>query len=172
MSEHLGPDYGQIQPPYATGPLPSHGPGEDVVRGIIFAAAVIPLGIILWLVIWNLGVVASVVAWAIAAGAARLYALGAGHPTRRGVWAILLITVVTLVLAFIGGMWLDMVHQFGTNPMAALVDGDTWKIFGENLTQNRDLWKDYTVSILSALAFGALGCFFTLRRLFATTARA
>jgi len=172
MTEYPGPDHANFIQQPAMGPAPVAGPREDVVRGAIFAAAAIPLGIILWLVIWNLGVVASVVAWAVAAAAAKLYAIGAGNPSRRGAWAILVVTIVTLVLAFLGGMWLDMVHQFGAKPLEALVDGDSWSIFGENLANNNELWQEYTTSMLTALLFGALGCFFTLRKLFATTARA
>jgi len=172
MTDMPGADHAHFNPNLPSEPGPVAAPQEDVVRGTIFAAAAIPLGIILWLVIWNFGFVASLVAWIVAAAAAKLYAVGAGNPSRRGVWAILVVTVVTLVLAFIGGMWLDMVRQFGANPMEALVDGESWSTFGDNLANNPELWKEYTGSILSALLFGALGCFFTLRKLFTTTASA
>ncbi len=49
---------------------------ESTVRGTVFALAVIPVGVGLWLVLWNLGWMASIVAFVTAAGAARLYLAG------------------------------------------------------------------------------------------------
>ncbi|WP_125612733.1 hypothetical protein [Specibacter cremeus] len=161
------PEYPGFEPAH---PTPPARPVEDLVRGTVFAAIAIPLGVLLWLIIWNFGVVASIVAWLVAFAAGRLYALGAGHPTRRGAWIVVAVTVVTLVLAFLGGMWLDMVKELGLNPVDAVFDTATWGLFADNLTNNAELWSAYTKDILMAAAFCALGCFFTLRRIFAASA--
>ncbi|WP_051389311.1 hypothetical protein [Arthrobacter sp. 35W] len=172
MSENTEPGYGQTAPvPYMeTTPRPR--PTEDVLRGAIFASIVIPLGVLAWMIIWNFGFVASLVAWVVAFGAARMYGHGAGHPTRRGVWVVLGIVLVTMTLAFVGGMWLDMINQFGMSPVQALTDGEMWDVFGTNLIDNPELWESYSKDILMAALFSALGCFFTLRKLFASTSAA
>lgn len=169
--------YGQPAPGHDNQPYPGYSapspparPREDVLRGAIFASIVIPLGILAWMIVWNFGFVASVVAWVVAFGAARLYGKGAVNPSRRGVWVVLSITLVTMVLAFLGGMWLDMVKQFGLNPVDAFYDAGLWQDFGANLTDNPSLWREYTGGIVAALAFSALGCFTTMRRMFAATA--
>jgi hypothetical protein len=147
--------------------------GEDVVRGTVFSLAAIPAGVVLWLVLWNLDIIASVVGFVAAACAARLYVLGSGGSiSRRGAWAVGAVTLVTVLVSFVGGMWLDMAKFMGgASPFALLTDSEAWDLLGYNLTTNADLVEAYKVDFLMALLFSALGCFFTLRRLFAQTRR-
>ena len=39
--------------------VPVRAAGEDVVRGALFALAVVPVGVAAWLVLWNMGWMAS-----------------------------------------------------------------------------------------------------------------
>lgn len=141
------------------------------MRGTLFSLLAVPLGLILWLILWNMGFIASIVGFAAAAGAARLYVLGSGGTLSRvGVWVIAAVTLVTLLVSFLGGMWLDMAKFLGgASPFALLLDPQAWDLLGYNLTTNPDLVEGYKSDFLMALLFGALGCFFTLRRLFAQT---
>jgi hypothetical protein len=144
---------------------------EDILRGAVFALAVVPLGFIVWLVLWDLGWMASIVAFIAAAGAARLYVLGAGGTiSRSGVWIVIALTVATVLLSFLGSMLVDAAKFLGGgSPLAMLADAETWDLLGYNLTTNRALVDSYFGDFLLALLFSALGCFFTLRQLFAQT---
>jgi len=149
---------------------PQPAPGEDVGRGALFALAVVPLGIIAWMLLWKVNVIASIVTFGVATLAARLYVTGTrGHLSRTGAWVIAGITGVTAILAFIGGVWLDAVDVLGGSPLAMVFDPEPWTLLADNLATNPDFFKTYSGDFLMALLFGALGCFFTLRRLFAAT---
>lgn len=142
-----------------------------MVRGTVYALAAAPVGIIAWMVLWNMGWMASIVAFVAAALAARLYVLGTGGPIRRrGAWVVAAVTLVTVLLSFWGGMLLDAAKYLGGgSPLAMLVDPGTWDFLMFNVTTNRELIDAYAGDFLVALLFSALGCFFTLRRLFAQT---
>ena len=167
---------------WAPAPQPESGPqpplprpqqaarGEDVGRGTIFALAALPLGIIVWMIIWNFGWITSLVTFGVAVLAARLYVTGTGGTlSRKGVWAIVSVTAVTAVLAFVGGVWLDAVSYLGGSPLAMVLDPEPWDLIAYNLVTNRDFVNGYAGDFLMALLFGALGCFFTLRGLFTAT---
>lgn len=151
--------------------LPVRAAGENVVRGALFALAVVPVGVAAWLVLWNMGWMASVVAFIAAAAAARLYALGTGGKiSRRGAWVVTAVTLGTVLLSFWGGMLVDAAKYLGGgSPLTMLTDAGTWDLLLYNLSTNRDLVDGYAGDFLLALLFSALGCFFTLRQLFAHT---
>lgn len=143
---------------------------EDVVRGTLFSLVAIPAGVILWLILWNVGFMASIIGFVAAAAAARMYVLGSGSFSRNGVWVVAAVTLVTVLVSFVGGMWLDMAQFMGgASPLALLLEPQAWDLLGYNLTTNADLVEGYKIDFLVALLLGALGCFFTLRRMFAET---
>lgn len=153
---------------------------ESTVRGTVFALAVIPVGVGLWLVLWNLGWMASIVAFVTAAGAARLYLAGSapgggwaggGTMTRRGAWVVVAVTVATVLLSFLGSMWLDLAGYLDASPLALLFEPEAWDLLGYNLTSNPELVEGLWGEFLMALLFSALGCFFTLRQLFTQSRR-
>lgn len=149
---------------------------EHSVRGTVFALAVIPVGVGLWLILWKLGWMASIVAFVTAAGAARLYVAGStvgsgGAMTRRGAWVVVAVTVATVLLSFLGTMWLDLADYLGGSPLALLFEPEAWDLLGYNLANNADLVEGLKGEFLMALLFSALGCFFTLRQLFAESRR-
>lgn len=150
---------------------------ENVVRGAVFALAVVPAGVGLGLILWNLGWLASVVAFATAAGAARLYLAGStagrgGTMTRRGAWVVVAVTAVTVVLAFLGTIWLDLAAYVDAPPPALLFEPEAWHLLGSSLRDDPELLRGLLGDFLMALLFSGLGCFFILRRLFAQSRRA
>lgn len=159
-------------------PLPPVRPEsvESAVRGTVFALAVIPVGVALWLILWKLGWMASIVAFVTAAGAARLYVAGStvgsgGTVTRRGAWVVVAVTVATVLLSFLGTIWLDLADYVGGSPLALLFEPEAWDLLGYNVANNADLVEGLKGEFLMALLFSALGCFFTLRQLFAQSRR-
>ena len=141
------------------------------MRGAVYALAAVPVGIAAWLVLWNMGWMASIVAFIAAALAARLYVTGAGGIiSRRGAWVVVAITAVTVLLSFWGGMLVDAAKYLGGgSPLLMLADAQTWDLLLFNLSTNREPVDGYGGDFLVALLFSGLGCFFTLRRLFAQT---
>jgi hypothetical protein len=138
-----------------------HGPDappENVQRGIAVALVVLPLGIIAWDLLWSFGIVASIVAFGVAWAALRLYRLGSNGPfSRTGAVAVLVITVVTLVLAYISGFAVALMPSYsqvtGGTVADALVDGRFWEqVFAAIADPSR------TVQLVLAIVFGAIGC--------------
>ncbi len=146
-------------------PSPSSLPSENLQRGVIFALIVLPLGIVAWDVLWSVGFVASIVAFGVAWGAVRLYRLGSGgRITRPGAIAVAIITIVTLLLAYVSGFIVDVVESLvkqGASVSEALSYPPFWGYVGSAMTSSSAL-----VSFLLAVLFGALGCFSVLRGAF------
>ena len=145
-------------------------PPVNEVRGVLFALAIIPVGIILWGIVWSLGFISAIVGFAVAIGAMFLYKLGTrGRLTRKGALFISIITLVTLVLAFFGGIVLDALKVFselsGRSQLDLFGDPLFWDSFFV-LLKEPGVLSEYTGSILLALLFGVLGCFVVIRNAF------
>ncbi len=133
-------------------------PAERVVRGFLFSLAIIPLGVILWVVIWQLGYVAAFVALAIVLGAAFLYRLGSGgRVSMKGLFVILGVTVVTIVLAFLAGVAADIASFLGMSLIPALGNGEFWDTFAINIFDNPEMWAEYMPDIIMTVIFAAVG---------------
>ncbi|MCV2396442.1 hypothetical protein OEB99_19195 [Actinotalea sp. M2MS4P-6] len=137
-------------------------------RGALFALATIPVGVAAWVVLWGLGFIASLVAALVAFLALRLYLWGAGRMTSVGAVVVLGITVVTLLVAFFGGIVLDAAMGLGDatglGAWGAFTHEQFWPTFWDVLPE---ALPDYLPDFGWALGFGALGAFATLRAAFA-----
>lgn len=142
---------------------------ENVGRGALFALPALPIGVVLWLVIWSFGWMSSLVTFAAAAMAARFYVMGAGGLSRKGVWVIAAITAATAILSFVAGVWLDAAKYINSQPLSLITSSEPWDLMNYNLANNPNFVKSYMGDFFMALLFGAVGCFFTLRRMFAAT---
>lgn len=150
-------------------PAGSTRAAENVARGALFALAALPIGVALWLVIWSFGWMSSLVTFAAAAMAARFYVLGAGGLSRKGVWVVAGITAATAILSFVAGVWFDAAKYINSQPLSLIASSEPWDLISYNLAHNPNFVKSYMGDFSMALLFGALGCFFTLRRMFAAT---
>ncbi|GEA89799.1 hypothetical protein [Cellulomonas cellasea] len=160
MSSEFPPSAPPVAPPPVAQPA-------NVGRGALLALATIPVGIAAWVLLWGMGFIASIVAALVAFLAVRLYVLGAGRLTRTGALVVLAITVVTLVLAFVGGIAWDAAtavgEETGTSAWGALTDPTFWSWFSSILPE---VLPEYGTDIAWAAGFGALGSFTTLRGAF------
>lgn len=143
-------------------------PTENIQRGTIVTLAVIPLGVIAWALLWNVGFIASVIAWAVAWLAVKLYRFGSGGIiTRTGAIRITVITVVTLVLALFGGLASGEISywssQTGASVVSVALDSAFWTAYWPMFPS---VVAANGLSIVIALAFGAFGCYSTLRGAF------
>jgi hypothetical protein len=157
-------------------PIAPTQPIENVQRGTVFALLIVPAGIIVWVILWQIGFIASIVAFGVALGAMRLYRFGSGGPvSRTGAIRITIITVATLVLSFFAGLVANLLpayaNHYHVNPIEAITSPQFWNIFVSSTT-NPDNFGSLGVSFLLALVFGALGCFSVLRTAFVQTRNA
>jgi len=148
---------------------PSSLPSENLQRGVIFALIALPVGVIAWDILWSFGFVASIVALAVAYVAVRLYRFGSGgRVSRNGAIAVAIITIGTLIIAFISGFAVDRLGEYsrisGQSIPESLVSSRFWGIVFADMTS-----PDSLPTLLLAAAFGALGCFGTLRAAFLQT---
>lgn len=131
---------------------------ERVGRGLLFSLAIVPAGVIVWTIIWQLGYMSAIVAFVVAVGAAWLYRRGSGGRIGgAGIASIIVVTLVTMVLAFLAGIAADVAAFLGMDLPAALGSAEFWDTFVLNLTDNPELWGDMTGDILLGLLFAALG---------------
>ncbi|NTW42433.1 MAG: hypothetical protein HGA44_21590 [Cellulomonadaceae bacterium] len=143
---------------------------ENLRRGALFALATIPVGVLVWVVLWSLGFIASLVAAMVAFLAMWLYVRGAGRLSRAGAVVVVVITVTTLMLAFFGGIVLDFAVALGEGSglgtWGAFVHERFWPTLWAVLP---DALPEYLPDFAWAVGFGALGSFATLRGAFAAT---
>jgi hypothetical protein len=144
-------------------------PSENVQRGVIFALIALPAGVVAWDILWGFNFIASIVAFGVAYLAVRLYRFGSGgRITRTGAIAVAVITIGTLIIAFISGFAIDVAplysQQVGTSIPETLVAPRFWSIVFGGMASPQAL-----PTLLLAALFGALGCFGTLRAAFLQT---
>lgn len=154
--------------------VPAQRATENVPRGTIFALAVVPLGIIAWVLLWSLGFIASFVAFGVSFGAVALYRIGSGGVVgRTGAIRVAVITVVTLALAIFAGLVSDVMSSYvriaKTNVIDALFSPKFWSVFQHTLSEPGVI-GNLAPSLLISVAFAALGCFSVIRGAFRTTA--
>ncbi|WP_202627620.1 hypothetical protein [Cellulomonas sp. APG4] len=143
-------------------------PRENVGRGALVALLTVPAGVAVWVLVWGMGFIASIVGFGVAFLALRLYVWGAGRISRVGALVVLAVTVVTLLLAFFGGIVYDAAHGIGQvsglGTWAAFTHAEFWPTFSTLLPE---ALPEYLPDFGLASAFGALGAFTTLRSAFA-----
>jgi hypothetical protein len=133
---------------------------ENVLRGTLLALITIPVGVIVFTIIYTLGYIAAIVAFGIAAAAYFLYRLGAGKISVRGAVIVSAITLVTLLLAFVVAVVWDTavaLSEFtGLSAFELLGQPEFWQIISSGLADPElqgVLLQDFGLSLL----FGVLG---------------
>jgi hypothetical protein len=142
-------------------------PVENIGKGTVVALLVIPVGVIVWVLVWQLGVVASIISFGVAAAAVFLYRLGSGGAvSRAGAIRIIIITAATILLSIFAGIVSDVAVGLGNylsvSPFDALAEPRFWDIFTAYVTDSQSL-SDLALPVLIGVAFGVLGSFSTLR---------
>ena len=148
-------------------------PIENVQRGTVFALVAAPVGIVVWIVVWSFGFIASIVGFGVAWLALFLYRFGSGGIiSRTGAIRVAIITVATLSVAIYAGLIADGVSGFsqasGLTAIETLTSPPFWTTFN-SLLADPAVWAEIAPSVGLALLFGVLGCFSLLRGAFMTT---
>lgn len=147
-------------------------PVEDVNRGTVVALITIPLGVIVFVIVWSFGFIASIISLGVAYLAMFLYQRGSGGVMgRSGAIRVTIITLVTLALSVVGGLIADVAigvgQVTGVGPVEALGNPGFGTIFS---TYVSSMNGQMLLSIGLAVLFGVIGCFGILRQAFRSTA--
>jgi hypothetical protein len=140
--------------------------GGDIGRGLALALLVVPVGVVLWVLLWEGGVVASLVSLLVAYGATYLYRVGSRRTrvVRASVWGIIGIVFLTLVLSVLSGLAVDLAKAGQVDVFTALGLPGFWDAYGR-LLGNGAMWSQLSTTLIVAVLLAALGCFGTTRRL-------
>ena len=138
---------------------------ERVGRGLLFASLGVLAGVVLTVVIWRLGFVASLTSLLLAVGAGWLYVKGAGAPPRKGLVPLLLLIVAGVVVALLGAVasdiWVAYLDAFPDADTAELLQAVQFYLF------DGEIWSDSGLvrSVIMFVLFAALGMFSIFRQL-------
>lgn len=128
-------------------------------KGLLLASIVAPVGIAAWVILWQMGFIASIVAFGVAYGAVWLYKKGSGDDkVQKAVLPLLAIILVTVILAFLAGVVSDGWYAYTTKfeGTESFWSAEFWGFIGDNFA-NADLWSQYVGDIVISIAFAALG---------------
>jgi hypothetical protein len=142
----------------------------NVQQGTVFALAAIPAGIVVYVLLYQFGFVASIVGFGVAWLATLLYRIGSGQDLdRTGAVRVAVVTLVTIVLAITAGIIWNVTDLWsadeGSTAFAALFVSDFWDYLVYDLS-DWEYFSQYVPDILIGLTFGIIGCFSTLRAAF------
>lgn len=145
-------------------------PPENLVRGLLLSLLALPAGILVFVLIWNMGFIASIVGFGVAFAAYYLYRLGSGgRVSIRGAIVVAAVTIVTLVLAFISAEVFTVAGEIARVNQIPVTEVLTSPELSGLIT--RTLTAPDVVGALAGdavmtLLFGAIGCFAVLRGAF------
>jgi hypothetical protein len=139
-------------------------PYEAVGRGLLRSLLAVPVGVAASVLIWQWGFIASVTSFAIAAGAAWLYARGAGNPPRAGLLPLLGVIVLGVVLSFFAVVAADLVAFHATPEGAGLGWPSTTEFVLAHLF-DPEVLGSHAADLVLFVLFAVLGAVGTVRRL-------
>ena len=145
-------------------PAIAHPQFELVSRGIAFSVGAIPVGMAASVLIWRLGFLASISSFVLAAGAAFLYAKGAGAPPRKGLVPLILVVLIGVVASFFAIVAFDLGDYYGTSDGQSLGYPSGFEFVKANIF-NFDVLSTYGSELAMFVLFAVLGTFGTLRRM-------
>jgi hypothetical protein len=145
-------------------------PPENVVRGALLSLLVVPAGILVFVLIWNLGFIASIVGFGVAFGAFFLYRLGSGgRISMRGAVVVTVVTLVTLVLSFLAAELFTLAGEIARVNDVSVPEVLTSPQLREILSRafaSPEVAGALAGDAAMTLLFGAIGCFTVLRGAF------
>jgi hypothetical protein len=141
---------------------------ERVLLGLLAALGAVVGGVVLTVVIWRAGFVASITSFAIAIGAAWLYTLAAGRPPRRGLIPLIGIILLGVVLSFFAVVASDLMEAYDDAVAAGLVPTIGKSEFVRRGLTDSEVLSEYGKDMAMFGLFAVLGIFGTVRRLLAS----
>lgn len=150
--------------------LPAAAAVEVVSRGVLYSLASIPLGMVVAVLIWKAGFVASISSFLIAGSAVFLYRKGAMAAPRRGLIPLMAVIVVGVVASFLAIVGADLVDYYNSPDGQGLGYASVVDFVSANLF-NPSVLSSYGSDLGMFALFAALGVFGTMRRLLGSRRR-
>ncbi len=159
-----GPAAAPWTPPANGAPAAVASPGaERVGRGLAAAILGIVAGLILTIVVWQFGFVASITTFVMAWLTVWLYSRAAGSPPKRGIPGLIALIVVGVLLCAVGVIASDAMSTFSAQ--APDLPFGTLLRISIQAALDPSVWSAYGGYLLMFLLFAALGVYSTLRTL-------
>lgn len=147
---------------------PAEPPRERVVPGLAAAVLALVVGAGITLAVWNLGFIASITSFVMAAGAVFLYRLAAGAPPRKGIAPLVVLVVAGVVATFFLLVGWDAAEAYDELsvgvPDDQLVMGKTE--FVRTSMFDGEVLQAYGKDMAFFFGFAALGMWTTLKNAF------
>jgi hypothetical protein len=144
---------------------PPPAPSERVALGLLASLLAVVAGVVLTVVIWRAGYIASITSFVIAIGAVYLYTAAAGAPPRKGLVPVILVVALGVVASFFAVVVSDLLDAYDN--LGLEVQGFDKQDFVLDNVFNGDLLAEYGKDMAMFAVFAVLGVFSTLRRLWA-----
>jgi len=138
-------------------------PRERVGMGLLAALVAAIGGVVLTVVVWRLGYVASITSLVLAVGATLLYTKVAGAAPSKGLLPLIGIILAGVVASFFAVVASDAWTVFDDENLGAV--GASRMSFISDVIFNAEVLKGYGKDMAMFFVFAVLGIFSTLRRL-------
>lgn len=130
--------------------------------GVWLAALVIPVAIVAWLVVSQLGYVSSLVTWGAAVLAVFLYGQGSkGALTAEGMRGVCVVIGLAVLGCLVGEVVFGAARQYshaqGGSPLSYLGDPAFWPWLVESYLSTATTWEAFIPVALTSAAFAVLG---------------
>ncbi len=140
-------------------------------RGALFALGGIAVGLISWILLWEMNFIAAISTFAMAWTIVYLYRLGAGSIDKKSLYIILSYIGVGVVLSILAGIIDDGMHFVmeeegvlqGASTWIVLTSMDFWNFMMQNIFTNGELWSGYATTILMSVGLAGLGVYGTIK---------
>jgi hypothetical protein len=156
MTDHIVPAEGAVAASLRT---------ERVALGLLAALGAVVGGVVVTVLIWRAGYIASITSLVIAFGATYLYTAAAGGQPRRGLVPLIALILVGVVLSFFAVVASDLVDVYDEAVSAGLVPTISKTEFVRRGLTDSEILSEYGKDMAMFGLFAALGIFGTVRRL-------
>lgn len=148
-------------------PAAPAAPPERVALGLLASLLAVVGGVVLTVVIWRAGYIASITSFVIAIGAVYLYTAAAGSPPRKGLVPVVLVIALGVVASFFAIVVSDLLDAYDLYATDAQALGIDKRQFVMDNVFDTELLAEYGKDLGMFVLFAVLGIFSTLRRLWA-----
>ena len=141
---------------------------ERVAVGLLAALSAVVVGIVLTVVLWRAGYIASITSLIIAIGATWLYTRAAGSDPRRGLIPLIALILLGVVISFFAVVASDLIEAYDDAVASGLVPTIGKSEFVRRGLTDGDVLSEYGKDMAMFGLFAVLGIFGTVRRLLAS----
>jgi hypothetical protein len=138
---------------------------ERVALGLLAALSAVVVGIVLTVLLWRAGYIASITSLVIAIGATWLYTRAAGTNPRRGLIPLIALILIGVVISFFAVVASDLIEVYDDAVASGLVPTVGKSEFVRRGLTDSEVLSDYGKDMAMFGVFAVLGIFGTLRRL-------